>query len=238
MVGNIRFEHSHRLIAGFVGLLTFGLCLLYLFKENRRWVKLLAVLAVGMVILQAVLGGITVLYLLPTAVSVFHATLAQTFFCLISALALVTSADWRSAGPRVQTPHSGTVLRLTAVTTAFIYIQLVLGAIVRHTRGFGFNFHFLVGFLIAMHVLFVLLKIASDEAVRVKLFKHAALLGVLTTTQVFLGFGAFVFALVLERGLIPASAEVFFRTAHQSTGALVLCAAALLTIRSYRHFRT
>ena len=82
MVGGIRFEHTHRLIASGVGMLTVVLAIWLARREPRRWVRRLGYFALGAVVAQGLLGGLTVLLFLPPAVSVAHACLAQTFFCL------------------------------------------------------------------------------------------------------------------------------------------------------------
>ncbi len=134
MVGGIFYEHSHRMIASVVGFLTV-LASLWLWKrEDRRWVRNLGFTALGLVVAQGVLGGLTVLFLLPTAISVSHATMAQTFFCVMVSLALLTSPWWRESSPPVHTEGSQRLLRLALLTTAAIYIQLILGALMRHTQ--------------------------------------------------------------------------------------------------------
>src|SRR5215467_14310860 len=91
MVGGIFYEHGHRLIASTVGFLTIGLALLLWKIEPRRWVRRLGFIALGVVILQGVLGGLTVIFLLPDAISISHAGLAQLFFCIVISLTLFTS---------------------------------------------------------------------------------------------------------------------------------------------------
>src|SRR2546423_6762019 len=104
MVGGVFYEHGHRMVATTVGILTVVLAIWLARREPRRWVRRLGLLAVAAVVAQGVLGGLTVIFLLPTAVSVAHACLAQTFFCLTVAIAVVTSPCWepwegkRSAG--------------------------------------------------------------------------------------------------------------------------------------------
>src|SRR5690348_11297607 len=83
MVGGVKFEHGHRMIAGTVAILTVLLAVWLWRNEPRRWMRRLGALAVLTVIAQAVLGGITVLFYLPVAISVSHACLAQVFFCII-----------------------------------------------------------------------------------------------------------------------------------------------------------
>lgn len=136
MVGGIFYEHTHRMIASAVGFLTVILTIWVMRREERRWVKNLTLLALLSVILQGVLGGITVLYLLPTAVSVAHATLAQTFFVLVSSIALVTSRWWieRPDAPAgTPSPGETPLTTLAAAASLMVWVQLVLGAIMRHT---------------------------------------------------------------------------------------------------------
>ena len=82
MIGGIFYEHGHRMIASFVGLLTVILAFWIWKQEKRKPVRIVAFSALGAVIAQGVLGGLTVLLFLPAPVSVMHACLAQTFFCL------------------------------------------------------------------------------------------------------------------------------------------------------------
>ena len=131
-VGGIRYEHSHRLIASTVGFLILVLAFWLWRAEPRRWVRRLGYLALAAVITQGILGGITVLWYLPDPISIAHASLAQIVFCLTTAIALFTSRGWTQAAPSL--PPDDQVLRtLTVVTTAWIYVQILIGATMRHT---------------------------------------------------------------------------------------------------------
>src|SRR6188472_1287162 len=94
-VGGIFYEHSHRLIASTVGFLIVILTFWLWRVESRVWVRRLGFIALGAVITQGVLGGITVLWYLPDAISIAHASLAEIVFCLTVTIALVTSPGWR-----------------------------------------------------------------------------------------------------------------------------------------------
>jgi cytochrome c oxidase assembly protein subunit 15 len=132
MVGGVLFEHGHRLAASTVGLLTLTLSVWTTMRETRPGVRLLGILMLVGVVLQGVLGGVTVLYKLPLAVSVTHACLAQTFFCLAVTMAVVTGPAW--GAPRARPIELGAPLpALAACTTVAIFVQLVLGALVRHS---------------------------------------------------------------------------------------------------------
>src|SRR5205809_3016809 len=129
MVGGVLFEHGHRLAATAVGCLTVVLALWTVVGDARASVRALGLLALLAVVLQGLLGGITVLYKLPLAVSVTHACLALTFFCLTVTLALVTSPAWSAPRPR-RSPAALAVL--AGLTTGAVFGQVVLGALVRH----------------------------------------------------------------------------------------------------------
>ncbi len=236
MIGGIRFEHTHRLIAGTVGLLTLGLTALFIKKEKRAWVRTLAGIASGAIILQAVLGGITVKYLLPTAVSVAHACLGQSFFCLVAALALFTSKEWQEA-PSVDSPYARSFQRLSLTTTLFIFSQLIVGAFVRHSDGRGIEAHFFLAFFIIIHVIFLNLKIFKDSALSRLFLKQILWKDAMVLIQIFFGLGSFIYKLALEKAPSPRFWEVIFTTVHQSTGALIFANSALMTLRAAHFFR-
>ena len=132
MVGGIFYEHGHRLIAAIVGCLTVVFVVWVWFKENRLWIRRLACLTLLTVVLQGLLGGITVLFFLPTGISVFHAVLAQTFFCFTIILAYAFSKDGRSQ--KQNTEKYKRLFIYTIILTILVYFQLVIGAIMRHTH--------------------------------------------------------------------------------------------------------
>lgn len=133
-IETVRAEHGHRLIAGTVLLLTLWLVIWIVRREPRRWVRGVAVTAFAAVLAQAALGGITVLFFLPTAISVSHAGLAQLFFGLLVVLAVTTSRRWVS-GEGATNPEApiGRIVPLATATTVVIYLQILLGAVMRHT---------------------------------------------------------------------------------------------------------
>src|SRR6266550_341505 len=87
MVGSIFYEHSHRLVASLVGLLTIALTVVFWLRERRVWLRWLSLAALGLVILQGVLGGLRVVLLQPT-LAIVHAATAQAFFALTIGLAI------------------------------------------------------------------------------------------------------------------------------------------------------
>ena len=107
-IGGVYYEHGHRLLASGVGFLTVCLAVATLFREQRRLPRLLSIAAVLTVILQGVLGGLTVWYQLPPAISIAHGLLAQTFFLLTITLAYLQSAHWFSARDSAKDDTSST----------------------------------------------------------------------------------------------------------------------------------
>src|SRR5262249_41370162 len=129
MIGGIFFEHGHRMLASFVGLLTIILAIWLWRKDDRPFVRRLGWTALAVVITQGILGGFTVLFFLPASISVMHACLAQAFFCVVSSLALLTSESWRLGARGVASDLKGVSMRQLPVwTTVSVYGQLILGA--------------------------------------------------------------------------------------------------------------
>ncbi len=224
MVGNIFWEHGHRMIAGSVGILTLILTLWIQFATQCSRIKKLAWAALGAVILQALLGGLTVLLMLPHAVSIFHACLAQTFFCLTVALAYFLRPDTiKTEGSTSQAPQKNLtgLSKLCRIAFAAAYLQLILGAIIRHTSK-GVVFHIVWAFVV-IALLFVTTRSVMLTAPERKGAVRASMaLSFLVITQFFLGLGAFIYTQVLARGYAPSNSEVFFASAHHTNGALIL----------------
>jgi cytochrome c oxidase assembly protein subunit 15 len=128
-VGGVFFEHTHRLIASGVGFLTIILAVWLWRAESRKWVRMLGVIALGAVIVQGVLGGLRVT-MLKDEIGIFHACLAQAFLGLLVFIGVVCSRRWLNATPRRRLQSS--LLWLPVVTTIVIYLQLGLGATMRH----------------------------------------------------------------------------------------------------------
>src|SRR5207302_6887366 len=101
--------------------------------EKRRWLRFLGLAALGIVVAQGVLGGMTVLFYLPPVISSAHAALAQTFFCIAVAMALFTARNWVEEQPRIEfDTRKPTLFTLTLLSIFVLYVQLVLGAMYRH----------------------------------------------------------------------------------------------------------
>src|SRR4029079_13526553 len=133
MVGNLFWEHGHRMVATTVGLLTIILTIYILAKEKRSWVRRLAVFALLAVIAQGLLGGLTVKLMLPLAVSAAHATLAQLFFCTVVGLAVITSPSWERRLATIYEQGIVPARYLCLAAAATIFLQLIIGATLRHS---------------------------------------------------------------------------------------------------------
>ena len=131
-IGGIFFEHTHRLIASAVGFFTIILAVWLWRNEDRQWVRNLGIIAVGAVILQGVLGGLRVT-MLKDEIGIFHACLAQAFLSLIVLIALVTTHFWRTLSDvRIGPKKIGPLRAIAIAITIAIYVQLALGATMRH----------------------------------------------------------------------------------------------------------
>ncbi len=246
MVGGILYEHGHRLVASVVGMLMVILAVWLSLKEPRRWVKRLGWLALLAVIVQGILGGLTVLFFLPTAISVSHGALAQTFFCLTICLALFTSREWQREPTKVGDAHRPALQTLTIATTAAVFVQLILGAVMRHTKSglaipdfplaFGklippfdsakIAIHFshrLGALIVTLFVIWTAIRILQNYRHEKKLSRPALLL-----------LGALIAQLTLGAFTIWTQKAVLIATAHVSTGALILGTSLVLTLRAHR----
>jgi len=131
-IGGIFFEHTHRLIASAVGFLTIILAIWLWRSDDRRWVRNLGVIALAGVILQGILGGLRVT-MLKDEIGIFHACLAQAFLGLVVVIALVTSKFWRALSDATVDPRKFAPIKTIAIAaTVAIYVQLALGATMRH----------------------------------------------------------------------------------------------------------
>ncbi|HUY28660.1 MAG TPA: COX15/CtaA family protein [Candidatus Binataceae bacterium] len=130
--GGIRFEFGHRVVAASVVALTIVLMVWAWRVEPRRWVRTTILGAFGLIIVQAILGGITVLFELPLPIAVAHAATAQAFFCLMVSIAIFTNPRWEGTPRRVEASTRIPLAMLAGITTGVIYLQILVGAVMRH----------------------------------------------------------------------------------------------------------
>ena len=233
MVGGVLYEHGHRMIAAFVGLLTVILALWIGRVESRSWVKKLAWAALGAVVAQGVLGGVTVLMLLPAAVSVSHACLAQLFFCMIVSLTLVTSPRWRAQRQDRSRPLSDggafSLARLTVAANAVIFLQLTAGAALRH-KALGVIPHLVGAACVALVVMWIVARVAARHSARGEVLAWTLILNSLLGLQLVLGAAAYWIRQVTATAPQPLPPMVILTVSHLVAGALLLAASVVLTI--------
>jgi cytochrome c oxidase assembly protein subunit 15 len=236
LVGGVKFEHTHRMIAQVAGLLTILLAVWTWRVEKRRWLRLLAIGAVGTVIAQGILGGLTVLFFLPPPISSAHAALAQTFFCLAVAMAVFTGQKWVEEQPREEfDQRRPSLFTLTLLSIFVLYVQLILGAMFRH-HGLSWWPHVVhavvVSFVLAWTSIRALTAYSRIEAIR----RPAVLMLSLVIAQLCLGFTAFLTRVAWGRDAVqPELPMVVSTVAHVAVGALLLATTVILAIQTWRH---
>jgi len=241
MVGNLFWEHGHRMVATTVGMLTIVLMIYILAKEKRDWVRKLGIFALLAVIAQGLLGGLTVKLMLPLAVSTAHATLAQLFFCTTVSLAVFTSRSWMAAEPLPEEKGTLPLRYLCTAALVTIFLQLVIGATLRHSATWDQH--------LPMHLVLthiggaVAVTIALGMATLTVLQRHkdekflarpALIALLLLFVQLSLGIAAYVTRLKSPADPQPLNPMISITVAHVACGALVFVSTIILTLRAYR----
>jgi cytochrome c oxidase assembly protein subunit 15 len=242
-VANIFYEHGHRLIASSVGFLTIIMAVWLWLADSRRWLRWFGVAALAAVVAQGLLGGLTVLYFLPPAVSTAHAGLAEIFFCMTVAIALFTSPGWNAPATPVD---DGRLRTLATATTLAIYVQILVGATMRHTgaglaipdfplmfgrlwpdhwtAGIAVHFAHRVGALaVAAIAVATAAHIWRRHTDRTELAQPALLILILIVVQITLG------GVTVLSGRQP-----WINSLHVVVGALVLTTSLVITLRSWK----
>lgn len=244
MVGNVFWEHGHRMIATSVGILVIILNIWLWRREKRTWVRRLGLVALIAVCAQGLLGGLTVMLLLPIAVSSAHATLAQLFFCTMVSLSVFTSPGWDV--PRASVEEKGSIsLRYLAVAAAAsILIQLVIGATLRHSATWD---KYLPTSLVLTHLAgacLVLLVLGSAVITTLRryrgetyLTRPAQIAAALLVIQLSLGVAAYLARLASPNAPQPRNPMVGITVAHVACGALVFAATIVLALRAFHLLR-
>jgi heme a synthase len=245
MVGNLFWEHGHRIVATAVGVLTIALAVYLQVSERRSWVRRLGWVALGGVITQGLLGGLTVKMNLPLAVSAAHATLAQLFFLITVSLAVFTSRDWVTPDSTVAENGTGVSLRiLCVVALAAILTQLVLGATLRHSATWDQDLP--TGLLLAHIGGAIAVTLILGSTVATVVWRHrdekylarpALMAAALLFVQLLLGLAAYVTRTSSPFDPQPLTPMVSVTVAHVACGALVFATTIVLTLRVFRVLR-
>jgi len=231
MVGGVLYEHSHRLLGALVGFLTIILALWLWVQESRTWLRWLGVIALGGVIVQGVLGGLRVV-LLQQTLAILHACLAQGFFGLLVSIAFFTSGGLIPGADAVPSAELGRLRRLCVLTTALIYVQIVFGAILRHT-GARLDAHLLFAGLVTIHVLLINLRVWRHHAEQPYLVRPVMLLSMLLMLQLSLGLGSYLVQYTAMAGVVAPATRIILTTVHLVFGSLMFAASVVLTLRTF-----
>jgi len=236
LVGGVRFEHTHRMIAQFVGFLSIILAIWTWRADRRRWMRYLGVTALGLVIAQGILGGLTVLFYLPPAISSAHAALAQTFFCVTVLIAIFTGKRWVEEAQRVEFDEQRPSLFTLALLSIFVlYVQLILGALFRH-HGLSWWPHVVNSGTVAIVLSWTAIRALSQYS-RIDAVRRPAITMLsLLITQLCLGFVAFLTRVAWGHDAVqPELPMVISTVTHVAVGALLLATTAVLAVQVWRH---
>jgi len=236
MVGGVKYEHGHRMVAEFVGLLTIVLAVWTWQAEKRRWLRLLAIGALGTVIVQGVLGGITVLFFLPAPISSAHAAVAQTFFCIAVCIAVFTGRRWIQEQPRTEfDTRRPTLFTLTLLSIFVLYVQLLLGAMFRH-HGMSWWPHVVHAAVVAIVLSWTAIRAISVYSDIDVIKRPAIVMLSLMLAQLCLGFLAFITRVMWGKDATqPELPMVIATVIHVAVGALLLATTVVLAIQVWRH---
>lgn len=231
MVGGILYEHTHRLVGSVVGLLTLTLSLVIWAVEPRRWLRWLAGVALGAVILQGVLGGLRVV-LVEETLAIIHGIVAQAFFGLMGSLVLFTSREWSEPAVPARGVVASASRWLSRLTTVAIFHQIVFGALLTHLDA-RLDAHLTFAGLIAVLVPLLTIRVWRQPEDR-RLTRPAAILCGLLVLQLLLGLGSYVSRFTgLTLPLAPFTL-LALPVSHRLTGGLMLVTSLVLTLRLHR----
>jgi cytochrome c oxidase assembly protein subunit 15 len=229
MEGGILYEHGHRMVATTVGLLTI-VSVIWLFRaERRKWLRWLGVIALVAVIVQGVLGGLTVILLLPWWISTAHACLAQLFFSTTVAMALFTSDWWMSGRVTVDEDPKYPIRDWSLIAPVCVLCQRALGAAARH-KEIGSIYHISFSPFVTAVILWVSLRILVHYGRNRELRLAATTLVAITFCQVFLGIAAYMSRIAYADAVQPMPLMVTFTVFHVAVGALTMAASVALAI--------
>ncbi len=250
MVGGVFYEHGHRMVATTVGILTVVLNIWLWKVPSYSWVRALGLVALAAVITQGVLGGVTVLFFLPTPISVLHASLAPLFFCMVITLSVVTSPNWVHLsrffreGWRNVLKGADWELKLAISMTMALYLQHVLGATVRHSGTVnGTKGAVLVTSALLVHIVGALAitgLIVLEARVFIKRVHDRSILRLvylqlsLLFAQLLLGLGAYLVRIDPANQVQPTLSRIWITTSHLTIGVLLLATSLVVTLKLIR----
>jgi cytochrome c oxidase assembly protein subunit 15 len=233
MVGGVFYEHSHRMIAGALGVFTLILAILVWTKEERSWLRWFSAIAVAGVVVQAILGGQVVIQLLHYWLPVLHACFAQIVFAAVLSIAVFTSKWWVSYRPQLEDGGRPSIHFLATLNAAVIYLQVILGAGFRH-KEIPIWPHMAGALLVLGVVIWTAVALRkrfgqSRELSRVRVMLHA-----IFGTQFLLGFAAYWSRLTTVDAPQPMPVMVYLTVIHTVFGAILFAFSILIVLMCYR----
>jgi cytochrome c oxidase assembly protein subunit 15 len=243
MSGGIYYEHAHRLLGSLVGLTVLVLTAHLWRSDSRRWLRLFALLIAAMTVCQGILGGLRVTGHLTLSTSreamapsinlaVLHGVLGQVVFALLVAMSVFTSTRWMICPDHQRAPSGATDRALTRLLPALLLLQLIAGAMLRHTYR-GLHIHITMAVIVAIVALACGLRAYALQGHsiirRTGLFLLSA-----TAAQILLGVSALIATGALTFVKPPRPVEVIIATSHQAFGAIVLACAVMLALWCHR----
>src|SRR5712692_1720853 len=233
MVGGIFYEHSHRLIAGGLGILAVILAIVIWVRDDRRWLRWFGIIAVLGVVVQAILGGQVVIRLLHYWLPVIHACFAQIVFAAVLSIAVFTSRWWVTDQAPLEDRGGFSIHALALLNAIIVFFQTFLGAGFRHQD-----------LPIWPHVagsLLVLASVVCTAGILRKRFpqsrelsKTPILLHSVFGVQFLLGLGAYWARLTSADAPQPMRLMVLLTVTHTVVGALLFAVCILTVLLCYR----
>ena len=232
LAGGAFFEHSHRVIAGALGIFVLVLAILIWRKDNRRWLRWFGVIAVAGVAVQAVLGGEVVRQLLQYWLPVIHACFAQIVFAAVLGIAVFTSQWWISERPQLADRGTPSIQTVAMINVGVIFLQVVLGAGFRHSEIPVWP-HIVGAFAVMASITWTAVPLRKRFGNSAELSRARALLHAMFGIQFALGFGAYWARLASEKAG-PTSLTVITTVTHTVVGALLFAFSVLIALICFR----
>jgi cytochrome c oxidase assembly protein subunit 15 len=233
MVGGVLYEHSHRMIAGALGVFTLILAIVVWTKEKRSWLRWFSAIAVGGVVVQAILGGQVVLRLLHYWLPVLHACFAQIVFAAVLSIVVFTSKWWVSERPQLEDSGSPSIHSVALLNAAAIYLQVILGAGFRH-KEIPIWPHMAGALLVLGTVIWTAIVLRKRFGDSRELSKARVMLHAIFGTQFLLGLGAYWSRLTTADAPQPMPVMVSLTVIHTVLGAILFAFSILIVLMCYR----
>ena len=233
MVGGIFYEHSHRLIAGALGIFTIILAIVVWRSDQRPWLRWFSVFAVLGVLAQAVLGGQVVRQLLHYWLPVMHACFAQLVFAALISIAVFTSRWWLDEKPMLKDAGSPGIHTIVLLNSAVIYFQVILGAGFRH-KEISVTPHVVGAFVVMGMISWTAATLRRRFGASAEFVKARKMLHGIFGLQFLLGFGALWSRITTADAPQPMPVMVSLTVLHTVVGAILFAISVLIVLICYR----